>query len=64
CLNYECVMNYSSNLEKVDNKSIFLCTLCSQRLEDIRDRKTSETGSGALSGAPARAFDIEFAIPG
>ncbi|MEJ2294169.1 MAG: hypothetical protein P8Y23_05315 [Candidatus Lokiarchaeota archaeon] len=37
CLNYECVMNYSSNLEKVDNKSIFLCTLCSQRLEDIRE---------------------------
>ena len=37
CLNSDCVMNYSNNLKKVDAKSIFLCTLCSQRLEDIRE---------------------------
>lgn len=37
CLNSECVMNYSSNLENIDNKSNFLCTLCSQRLEDIKE---------------------------
>jgi predicted Zn-dependent protease len=37
CLNSYCVMNYSNNLEKVDNKSIFPCTLCSQKLEIIRE---------------------------
>jgi len=36
CINPDCVMNYSTNLEKVDNKQVFLCDSCHEKLEVIR----------------------------
>ena len=37
CIDTNCVMNYSRNLEKVDDKSIFLCNSCIEKLEEIRE---------------------------
>ena len=37
CINSDCVMNYSNNLQKVDQKSIFPCNSCDEKLEEIRE---------------------------
>lgn len=37
CNNSYCVMNYSNNLQKVDEKSIFPCNSCDEKLEEIRE---------------------------
>jgi predicted Zn-dependent protease len=37
CIDTSCVMNYSKNLEKVDDKSIFLCNSCLEKIEEIRE---------------------------
>ena len=37
CINSDCVMNYSNNLQKVDEKSIFPCNSCGEKLEEIRE---------------------------
>ncbi len=37
CINSDCVMNYSNNLQRVDEKSIFPCNSCDEKLEEIRE---------------------------
>ncbi len=37
CINSDCVMNYSNNLQKVDEKSIFPCNSCDEKLKEIRE---------------------------
>ncbi|TFG15136.1 MAG: hypothetical protein EU531_08645 [Promethearchaeota archaeon] len=37
CINPDCVMNYSRDLGKVDDKSRFPCNSCNEKLEEIRE---------------------------
>ena len=37
CINSDCVMNYSTNLERVDKKNTYPCDMCHEKLENIRD---------------------------
>jgi len=37
CINPDCVMNYSNNLQKVDEKTSFPCNSCYAKLEEIRE---------------------------
>lgn len=36
CKNQHCVMNYSDNIQRIDEKSMFLCSICQKKLIDIR----------------------------